>query len=98
MKLSEMLSGTVEYIKHDFTSNRFRFLLEVFAWACSVVTSIIFACTVPDIPVVPLYTIFIAGCLATLWCAWSRGSFGLVLNYSFIVFIDLIGLGRILLK
>ena len=98
MKLGEFFSGTVEYIKHDYASNRFRFLLEVFSWACSVITSIIFACTVPTIPVVPLYSVFIAGCLATLWCAWTRGSFGLVLNYSFIVAIDLFGLARILVK
>ena len=98
MKLSETFSGTMEYIKNDYASNRFRFFLEVFAWACSVITSIVFACTVPDIPVVPLYTVFIAGCLATLWSAWTRGSFGLVLNYSFIVAIDLFGLARILVK
>ena len=44
-----------EYIKADWKSNRVRFCAEVFAWACSVISAVIFAVTVPNIPVVPLY-------------------------------------------
>ena len=49
-----------EYIRRDWASNRVRFCAEVFAWACSVVSAVIFAATVPNIPVAPLYTIFIS--------------------------------------
>jgi len=92
-----LLNNVREYIKADYQSNRFRFFLEAFSWMCSIITSIIFALTVPNIPVVPLYSIFIAGCLSTLYCSWSRGSFGLVLNYAFLVTIDAFGLGRYLI-
>jgi hypothetical protein len=85
------------YIVNDYKSSKFRFALEVFAWACSIATSITFAITIPNIPIVPLYFVFIAGCGATLYCAWTRGSFGLVLNYFFLIIIDAFGLSRYLL-
>ena len=47
------------YIKKDYTENRIRFFVELFSWACSVVSAVIFAATVPTVPVIPLYTIFI---------------------------------------
>jgi len=87
-----------EYIKNDWSSNRVRFCAEVFAWACSVVSAVIFAATVPNIPVVPLYSIFIAGCCASGWACWTRRSFGLMANSVFLVTIDSIGLVRYFLQ
>ena len=83
-----------QYIKTDWHSNRTRFCAEVFAWACSVVSAVIFAATVPNIPVVPLYTIFIAGCVSSAWACYTRKSFGLMANSVFLVIIDSIGLVR----
>jgi hypothetical protein len=83
-----------QYIKTDWHSNRTRFCAEVFAWACSVISAIIFAATVPNIPVVPLYTIFIAGCVSSAWACYTRRSFGLMANSVFLVIIDGIGLIR----
>jgi len=91
------LKDVKDYIVNDYRSSKLRFSLEVFAWACSIATSIAFAVTIPNIPIVPLYFVFIAGCSATLYCAWTRGSFGLVLNYSFLIIIDAFGLGRYLI-
>jgi hypothetical protein len=83
-----------QYIRTDWKSNRVRFCAEVFAWACSVVSAVIFAATVPNIPVVPLYTIFIAGCISSAWACYTRRSFGLMANSVFLVIIDGIGLVR----
>jgi len=83
-----------QYIKTDWKSTRVRFCAEVFAWACSVVSAVIFAATVPHIPVVPLYTIFIAGCISSAWACYTRRSFGLMANSVFLVIIDSIGLAR----
>ena len=85
------------YIKSDWASNRLRFCAEVFAWTCSVISAITFAATVPNIPVAPLYTIFISGCCASAWACWTRRSFGLMANSVFLVTIDGIGLIRFLL-
>ena len=87
-----------EYIRRDWHSNRVRFCAEVFAWACSVVSAVMFAATVPNIPVVPLYTIFISGCFASAWACWTRRSFGLMANSVFLVVIDGVGLIRYLLQ
>lgn len=85
------------YIKNDWASNRVRFCCELFAWFCSVVSAIIFAITVPTIPVVPLYTIFISGCCASAYACWTRRSFGLLANSIFLVVIDGSGLIKMLL-
>jgi hypothetical protein len=91
------LISTQGYIKRDFNEWPLRFCAEVFAWACSVISAIIFAASVPHIPVVPLYSIFIAGCCASAWTCWTRGSFGLLANYIFLIIIDAVGLIRFLL-
>jgi len=91
------LKDVKDYIVNDYRSSKLRFSLEVFAWACSIITSVMFAITIPNIPIVPLYFIFITGCSAACYCAWTRGSFGLVLNYFFLIIIDAFGLGRYLI-
>ena len=90
--------ATITYIQKDWEENHIRFLIEVYAWACSVISAIIFAVTVPNIPVVLLYSIFISGCVATIWTCYTRGSFGLVANYLCLVTIDSFGLIRFLLS
>jgi hypothetical protein len=85
-----------EYIKRDYREYPARFYAEVFSWACSVTSAVIFAATVPTVPVVPLYTIFISGCCAAAWTCWTRGSFGLLANYVFLIVIDCVGLIRML--
>ena len=92
----DVAGNAIEYIKRDFKTNRVRFFLEVFAWACSVVSAVIFAMTVPNIPIVLLYSIFISGCSAMAYTCWTRGSFGLLANYVFLIVIDAIGLSRML--
>jgi hypothetical protein len=93
-QFGEWVYGTWGYIKRDFTEWPMRFCAEVFAWACSVVSAVIFAITVPDVPTVPLYSIFISGCFASAWTCWTRGSFGLLANYVFLITIDSVGLIR----
>jgi hypothetical protein len=96
--ISKAVGGVRQYIQTDWVSNRVRFCAEVFAWACSVISAVMFAATVPNIPVVPLYTIFIAGCFASAWACWTRRSFGLMANSVFLVVIDGFGLIRYLLQ
>jgi CHASE2 domain-containing sensor protein len=84
----------VAYVQHDWKSNRVRFCAEVAAWACSVISAIMFAATVPHIPVVPLYSIFITGCVCSAYACYNRRSFGLLANSIFLIIIDGIGLIR----
>ena len=96
--MNTFIQNFVSYVRNDWNSYPLRFCAEVFAWSCSVVSAIIFAVTVPDIPVVPLYAIFISGCVASGWACYTRKSFGLMANSVFLVTIDGIGLIRFALQ
>jgi len=94
--LTEILSGTANWIRQDYSSNKLRFLFEVLAWAISIGCSIVMALTVPNPPLLVLYPIWIAGCAIYAGCAYSRGSFGMLANYLLLVTIDTVGLIRML--
>ena len=94
--MNEILSGTFNWIREDYKSNRFRFCLEVLAWAISIGCSITMASTVPVPPLLVLYPIWITGCAIYAWCAYSRRSFGMLANYILLVTIDTVGLIRMM--
>ena len=83
------------WIKNDFKSNKFRFAVEVLAWAFSIGCAITMAATVPNPPLLILYPIWIVGCSMYAWAAYSRRSFGMLANYLLLVSIDTIGLIRL---
>ena len=92
----ELFRPTLEWIRNDYASNRFRFCVELFAWAISIGCSITMASTVPHPPLLVLYPIWIAGCSMYAWAAWTRKSFGMLANYVLLTTIDTIGLFRML--
>ena len=92
--MNELLRPTFEWIKDDYHSNRFRFFVELFAWAISIGCSITMAATVPSPPLLTLYPIWICGCAMYAWAAYTRKSFGMLANYLLLTTIDTIGLVR----
>jgi hypothetical protein len=96
--MNEILSGTFNWIREDYKSDRVRFCLEVLAWAISIGCSITMAVTVPTPPLLALYPIWIAGCAIYAWCAYSRRSFGMLANYILLTTIDAIGLVRMIIN
>jgi len=92
----ELLRPTFDWIKDDFASNRFRFCVELLAWAISIGCSITMALTVPAPPLLSLYPIWIIGCGMYAWAAYTRKSFGMLANYMLLVCIDMVGLIRML--
>ena len=94
----EIFSGTANWIKEDYQSNRLRFCFEVLAWAISIGCSITMALTVPTPPLIILYPIWIMGCAIYAGCAYSRGSFGMLANYILLTTIDSVGLARMLMQ
>lgn len=85
-----------DWIADDWYSNKFRFIVELFAWAISIGCAITMALTVPTPPLLILYPIWITGCALYAWAAWTRKSFGMLANYMLLVTIDAIGLLRML--
>ena len=92
----DLFRPTIEWIKDDFRSNKFRFVVELLAWAISIGCSITMAVTVPNPPLLTLYPIWIAGCAMYAWAAYTRKSFGMLANYILLTTIDSIGLVRML--
>jgi hypothetical protein len=92
----DIFAPTLQWIKDDYTSNRFRFVIELLAWAVSIGCSITMAITVPNPPLLALYPVWISGCAMYAWASYTRKSFGMLANYLLLVTIDIIGLIRML--
>ena len=94
--MNELLKPTFDWIQDDYRTNRFRFAVELLAWAISIGCSIIMALTVPTPPLLAMYPIWILGCSMYAWAAYTRKSFGMLANYILLTTIDSIGLIRML--
>jgi len=93
----DIFRPTFDWIRDDWTSNKFRFIVELLAWAVSIGCSITMALTVPNPPLLALYPIWIAGCAMYAWAAYTRKSFGMLANYILLTTIDTFGLLRMVL-
>ena len=94
--MNDLLKPTFDWIKDDWNSNRFRFVVELLAWAVSIGCSITMALTVPNPPLLALYPVWIAGCAMYAWAAYTRKSFGMLANYILLTAIDTVGLIRMI--
>jgi len=92
--MNEILKPTFDWIRTDWNSNKYRFSVELLAWLISISCAITMALTVPNPPLLYLYPVWIAGCTLYALCAYSRRSFGMLLNYMVLVMIDIVGLLR----
>jgi hypothetical protein len=96
--IDTILKPTLDWIKDDWASNKFRFIVELVAWAISIGCSLTMAITVPNPPLLILYPIWISGCAMYGWAAWTRRSFGMLANYILLTTIDSVGLIRMLMQ
>jgi hypothetical protein len=92
----DIFQPTLQWIKDDWNSSKFRFIVELLAWAISIGCAIVMALTVPNPPLLILYPIWIVGCAMYAWAAYTRKSFGMLANYLLLVTIDIVGLLRML--
>ena len=94
--MNDLFYNLFDWIRDDWKSNKFRFIVELLAWAISIGCSVTMALTVPNPPLLILYPIWILGCAMYGWAAYTRKSFGMVANYLLLTTIDTIGLVRML--
>jgi hypothetical protein len=93
----DLFKPTFDWIRDDYRTYPWRFIVELTAWAISIGCSITMAVTVPNPPLLTLYPIWIAGCAMYAWAAYTRKSFGMLANYILLTTIDTIGLTRMLI-
>ncbi len=96
--MNDIFNPTLEWIKNDYITNRFRFCVELLAWGISIACSITMAISVPNPPLLTLYPIWIIGCSLYAWAAFTRKSFGMLANYMLLVTIDSVGLIRMIVN
>jgi hypothetical protein len=94
--MNDLFGPTIQWIKDDWYSNKFRFCVELLAWAVSIGCSLTMAITVPNPPLLALYPVWISGCAMYAWASYTRKSFGMLANYLLLVTIDLVGLYRMI--
>ena len=94
--MNDLFIGIFSWIKDDYRTHPFRFIVELGAWAISIGCSITMALTVPNPPLLVLYPIWILGCSMYAWAAYTRKSFGMLANYILLTTIDMVGLIRML--
>jgi hypothetical protein len=95
--MNDIFYGIFNWIKDDYRTHPFRFVIELLAWAISIGCSITMALTVPTPPLLTLYPIWIFGCSLYAWAAYTRKSFGMLANYILLTTIDTVGLLRMVL-
>jgi hypothetical protein len=94
--MKALITSVVEYIREDWAENKIRTVLEITAWVNSIGCSIIMAFTLPNPPFLILYPMFIAHCAVFAYCAYTRGSTGMLANYIMLTVIDVFALVRLL--
>ena len=94
--MNDLFQPTIQWIKDDWNSNKFRFCIELLAWAVSIGCSLTMAITVPNPPLLALYPVWISGCAMYAWASYTRKSFGMLANYILLTTIDLVGLYRMI--
>ena len=87
---------TVKFVQDDWTSNPTRLVLETVNWLANLAVALIFAVTVPDVPLAIVYPIFLVALMISIYSAVSRESFGLLMTSITIFIIDVVAYIRII--
>jgi len=81
---------TAKFIKDDWQSNPIRLILETVNWMLNLAVALLFAFTVPNVPLLLCYTLFLIAIGISIYTSISRGSFGLLATSITIFVIDFI--------
>lgn len=81
---------TVKFIKDDWQANPIRVVFETINWILNLAVALLFAFTVPDVPLLLCYTLFLIAIGISIYTSISRGSFGLLATSITIFIIDFI--------
>jgi hypothetical protein len=88
---------TSDFIRKDWRHNSIRLILETINWLLNLSIALIFAITVPNVPLLIIYPIFFVALSISIYSSISRGSFGLLLTSITLLVIDFIGYIRLLI-
>ena len=81
---------TVKFVRDDWQTNPIRVVLEGINWMLNLAVALLFAFTVPNVPLLLCYTLFLIAIGISIYTSISRGSFGLLATSITIFIIDFI--------
>ena len=81
---------TAKFIRNDWQANPIRVVLEGVNWMLNLAVALLFAFTVPNVPLLLCYTLFLIAIGISIYTSISRGSFGLLATSITIFVIDFI--------
>ena len=81
---------TAKFIRDDWNSHPVRLILETVNWMLNLAVALLFAFTVPNVPLLLCYTLFLIAIGISIYTSISRGSFGLLATSITIFIIDFI--------
>lgn len=96
--MNSLVTSVVDYIQEDWAENKIRTVLEITAWITSIACAITMALTLPNPPFLILYPLFIGHCAVFAYCAYTRGSTGMLANYIMLTSIDTFALVRLIIN
>lgn len=81
---------TVDFIRDDWQANPVRVVFETINWMLNLAVALLFAFTVPNVPLLLCYTLFLIAIGISIYTSISRGSFGLLATSITIFIIDFV--------
>ena len=81
---------TAKFIRDDWQANPIRVVFETINWMLNLAVALLFAFTVPNVPLLLCYTLFLIAIGISIYTSISRGSFGLLATSITIFIIDFI--------
>lgn len=95
--MARLLVCVRDYVVSDWQTNPVRCVLEIFAWSLSFGCAVTMMLTVPNVPFLILYPLFMLQCIILAWASKTRGSTGMLANYILLIAIDSIALVKLLI-
>jgi hypothetical protein len=93
-----MIESIIKFYGDDYKSYPLRWYVEALAWSGTLVNTIVITWTVPNVPWLMCYPIWITSCLAYAWAQWTRKSSIGVSSCLAFAALDGIGLIKLLLQ
>jgi hypothetical protein len=85
------MRNLLDYIRQDWQSNPVRFTVEALCWFNNLGIALLVNLTVPDLPYMWLYPMWISCSAAYAWCAYTRKSSGMMATFIMFAVIDSLG-------
>jgi hypothetical protein len=94
--LKATISDAYNFLKDDYKTYPFRFIVEAVCWIAVVINTILITIYVPNVPWLICYPVWITACIFGMWTSYTRRYSVGVMSCALYAIIDSAGLYRYL--